>query len=209
MVQAGVPVVYRSGSGNAITNYDFLDVITGRGILTLYGGDISINGTKTYVLTPNQFYSQDGFTLISANAGTLDFSFDMELGEPITIEGDAIINAPFRVQNSAGETVTATFLVKKVDAASVVTVLISGACSQVVNTAAGGQVNQLVRRLAIPRTTIKGGETLRVQISGAGAVVAKNTDWAHDPKNRGTINTDAIGYETSQFAIQLPVVVDL
>ena len=58
MVQAGVPVVYRSGSGNAITNYDFLDVITGRGILTLYGGDISINGTKTYVLTPNQFYSQ-------------------------------------------------------------------------------------------------------------------------------------------------------
>ena len=204
-----VPIVYRSGSGNASLNYSFLDIATGKGILVLYGGDISIAGTKTYVLTPNQFYSQDGFTSIAANAGTLDFSFDMELGKPITIDGDAIINAPFRVQNSAGETVTATFLIKKVDAASAVTVLISGACSQVVNTAAGGQVNQLVTRLAIPRTTIKGGETLRVQISGAGALVAKTTDWAHDPKNRSTINTDAIAYETSQFVIQLPIVVNL
>ena len=28
MAAGGVPIVYRSGSGNAITNYDFLDVAT-------------------------------------------------------------------------------------------------------------------------------------------------------------------------------------
>src|SRR3990167_5558119 len=128
MVQTGVPIVYRSGSGNAIVNYDFLDVATGRGILVLYGGDISIGGTKTYVLTPNQFYAQDGYTSVAASAGTLDFSFDMKLGKPLAVEGDALINAPFRIQNSAGETITATFLIKKVDADSAVTVLISGAC---------------------------------------------------------------------------------
>ena len=203
-----LPIVYRSGSGNAIVNYDFLDIATGRGILNLFGGDISIGGTKTYVLTPNAFYSQDGTTQIGASAGTLDFSFDMELGKPLTIEGDCLINAPFRIQNSAGETITATFLIKKVDAGGTASVLISGACSQVANTAAGGQVNQLVTRLAIPRTTIKKDETLRVQISGAGAVVGKVVDWAHDPKNRGTINDGAIGYETSQFLVQLPIVTD-
>ena len=36
MAVGGVPVVYRSGSGNAVTNYDFLDIATGKGILNLY-----------------------------------------------------------------------------------------------------------------------------------------------------------------------------
>ena len=208
MVVGGVPVVYRSGSGNAVTNYDFLDVATGKGVLNLYGGDYRVNSVKTYTLSPTAFYAQDGTTQIGSNAMTLDWDFDMKLGRPLTVQGDTVITVPYRIQSAGAGSVNYNVIVllKKWDGETE-TVLISGQSIHAIDTSTNAPRNHVLN-LDVPKTVFKKGETLRLTLSQATAI-PKVIDWFHDPKNRSTINGTAYSTENSQLNIQLPVVVDI
>ena len=91
---AGVPVFYRKSGEGSIASYSYVDIATGRAVTSFYAGDV-LSGTDSgqKILYPSTFYSQDGYS-DSGNNGTLDLDFDLEIDQPLRVDGKSIINIP-------------------------------------------------------------------------------------------------------------------
>lgn len=190
-------------SSPSVVNYDFLDITTGKGILTLYGGD-HYSPSKTWILTPNTFYASDGSTYVGAGA-TLDIDFDLVLKRPLIVEGTCLVTAPIYVQAPAATAITPTIYFRKWDG-STETEYASSAVAYTTGTSAG-QSYVINAMFDIPNTSFKIGETVRISV--ACGTLAKNVEWYYDPANRTAINGSTNTLQTSRFQVLLPVKVDV
>jgi len=200
-----IPTIFDQGDP-AVASYNYIDILTGVGYLTLYAGDYDDSGTQKYVLTPNEFYSSVA-SHQTIGAAAFDLDFDVEIGKTVTFSGEAIINIPLRMQQAGVQQVTATVYIRKYSG-GVESEIVNDTCST--PAALNWGLNQpwiLAAKLTVPKTVFKKGDVLRLTYSCPG-YAGKTIDWFHDPKNRSTINGSAYSIESSQLKLNMPVFID-
>lgn len=192
------------GLTNQIINYDFIDIITGKGIIELYGSDYRTGTTQTYILTTKPFYAQQGFVAYAA-ASAVDQDFDIKLQRPLILDGDMYVGIPMIVDGTGNDSVIMTCLLRKWDGTTE-TEIVSD--TQTRTPLPGGLFNMWMFKLSIPRTGYKSGETIRVTVQVT-VPTGKIYTIFWDPKNRSKINGTINTAETTQLIVQLPVVANI
>lgn len=181
-----------------------VDLATRRPVVTLYGIDYKSGSTTSYALISTQKYAQTGTTQTGGSVTTTP-DFDCKFTNGLVISGECIVNVPMRIQNAGSIEVSCAVTLKK----------ISGSTTTELATAYGAETknwnaNELrVWGIKLPSFTnkIRGTDTLRLSVRLT-SPSGKTIDWFHDPKNRSTLNGVAYSLESSQLAIDIPVVMD-
>src|SRR3990167_9435134 len=87
----GLPIVYRSGSGNLTFNVDYFDYAANAGIKKFYAGGSEMSGATVYFLTPNKTSSGADVLIISAQNATTTGTYDLTFNNPVQVAAaDAI-----------------------------------------------------------------------------------------------------------------------
>ena len=195
----GVKRTYRGIPQQDLATFDWLDLATGTGYKTMYPMD-TIEGTdsRIYVITTQELYSNDGFTDFTNTAGEINFNLAIEV--PLIIDGIVVVNAPVSSAQQINN-FDLTFKLFRVTAASTEVQL--GSTVQVDMSVDNSSAIASVR-FDVPVTTLKAGETLRLECVNTSAGAAKTLRWMHDPKARN-VATGANNFVTSQMIINLPI----
>ena len=218
-----IPILYRKSSEAGVASYDFFDLASGQGIVTIYGGAVYTGvTTKSYLLTSQTFYSDDVVTSISgASYSTatkaLDIDFDMSLNRPLTIKGNAIVNIPIGIQAGSGDTFTinANAILRRWDGTTETDIITASGAYLSGALITGDYLRGMTAiKLNIPQTHFKAGETLRLTAEIYGDTQNGNPGTyfiGHDPLNRASTEDNPISWGTypSIMSIQLPTKIDL
>jgi hypothetical protein len=203
-----LPTTIPTVSEPSVATYDFWDIGTGRGIKTLYAGDLS----GSHVLTTLPFYGWDGHSNVTNAA--IDVDFDMTLLKPITIQGSAVVNFTGATKTiSAGPlqaNSTFTVYLRHYDGTTETDLgsgswLLSGSLDD-----GASQKKLMSFDLDVAKTRFAIGETLRLTITATNPGTTREVQLYNDPKNR-TFTTGTGGGDTvsSICALYLPIVVDI
>lgn len=149
---AGVPVNFDIPAENTITNYNFMDIVTGLGYIELYGVRLSNSTTTTYLLNPKPLISNGNDELLAA--GTYDFDSD-EFKKQTTILGNVILQV--ETLTTSGITLTAT--IKLVRGASV-----TDLSSAVVSGTTSAADSNILLPIPITKTILKPSDKIRVTL---------------------------------------------
>lgn len=208
---AGIPQNFQALS-NVLANYDFVDIASGTGYITFYGG----NTVDLRLLSNKIFYAQD----VSTNSSTLvngastkrmDLDFDVLLNRPIDLKGTAIVELPFYV-TSSGNTAFwyFTLRVRKWDGVTETEIATNDSASY----SQGGTNAYYMTAIdiTIPLTHFKIGETIRLTVEcwgyTTGGGVTATVKCGHDPRGR-TTGWDTSGAVPSTLLFQCPVRLNL
>ena len=179
--------------------FNFVDIITGTGFITLFGVDsITLNNTLVHLLTTGSTYGRTGNTAFTGSTA-IDLDFDIKFDKAITLEGDANFHIfCSSIQDlSAGIAVQMTF--KHIDKDSNVTTI----GTQVESAVGPNNSTKIFQgKYTIPRRRFSKGETFRASLTGTAVGGGNTITFMHDPKNRDF--SLAGTFVTSQFEIQLP-----
>ena len=136
--------------------YSFIQIVTKQGVAKFYPAD-SIN--PSYFLTSeSDTNSQIGF---KNNTAAVDIDCDVVIGEPMTIEGQAIISVPFwDAANAGGSTTAITIAIKKDDGSESIIVTSTKDC--VIDS---NEFKMMVFELTVPKTDLAIGDILRFTIA--------------------------------------------
>lgn len=210
----GVPIVYRKGQSQALSNYDYVDIATGTGYIKLYAGKtISGASTANYALSNITYFSVpvyiDKTGTSSVYQKLIDLDFDVLLNKPMTFRGNAIVQVPIQTDNFGAASTIAYAIpsIKKWDGTTetLIATTTSGA-----HTLQDTHGEIFTYSIPIPLTSFKKGETLRLTIEGW--AVNNTGDTAghiriyHDPMSR---ETDRISGANTQLILQMPVRITL
>jgi hypothetical protein len=140
-----LPIVYRTGS-SILANYNFAELASGQGYLTLYGGQAD---PSQDVLTNITFHSLPGWDDLNNTSSfpTLQktYNFDMLLNRPLEIIGKALVNIPFYHNHSGASSPRWQFTVSLVDWDGATETLLATADSQIfTQTGSGGNLTAAV-----------------------------------------------------------------
>ena len=200
---AGIPIVYRKGINRNIQTYDYIDIATGQKYVVLYCGDVQTGANvNAKIMGVNMYYSQNGWTTI-ANPIQIDLDFDMPVDQTLEIRGDIILEIPngSDQDNSSFPMSGAMYYVRAGSEVQIGETNIGA-------TSANNTEDVTTIKITAPRTIIKKGDTLRMNIN-AGA--SPNTlTFFHDPKDRNFATVAGIGsgWITSQMKVHLPLSLD-
>ena len=216
-----------------LANYDAVDIASGTGYVTFYGGRMGINGTiaggntsDLYVLSPEQFYSDTFVSNGAAFTGTaflknIDLDFDIMFNLPRTLKGQMIVNLTMGRQH------TQTTL--KIDMYPIIYVRKwDGSTETAIANATGNEFRPSVDTtgvylkmacipITIPTTHFKRGDFLRVTIELWGKTDSASLTGVlllgNDPMGRLTqdglsVFTFPAGY-TSLLSVHAPFRMDL
>ena len=201
-----VPIVYR-GPGAINATYSFLEIASGTGYITLYGG-VTINTSALYRLSSVPYYGDieksSANTTSALATKIIDLDFDVPINSRMNVKGTAIVNiTKYYVTSGGGESYVIAKL-RKYDGSE--TDIASGQGS---TTAHAEQPHTSAIDITVPETIFKKGDTLRVTIElwalSATAPTVATFGIYTDPMNRGTSAT----IDTTVFNIQLPIKVEL
>jgi len=177
-----IPQFFRTTGQNIINTFSFSDVIAGSAIQEFNLGTTKQDTTKTFHLSVFPFYSSDielqGATPHGTNAFTLEgtWSFDVNIGVPRQIQGEAIININSLMaftNDAATHQGYAIFKVRKYTVAGS-TVEIANAQSPT-NSGYNSKL-MLSSTVVIPKTAFAIGDKLRLTIE----LWCKNTHASND-----------------------------
>ncbi len=184
---AGLPVYFRSG-GDYTVNYNFTELASGSGIITLYAGKDQSAG----ILSVSPFYSDkiatNSTTLGTTYAKEIDMDFDLSINKPITLKGNAFFSVPITFTHGTGNHYAYCIVkVRKWDG-STETDIASGTSTTWKGAYAHSAEIRAVRlvKVNVPLTLFKKGETLRITVE----VWAKSDQsprqvfLGHDPMGR-------------------------
>ena len=180
--------VYRKTDDTVIGNFSSSEIATGKSIKTMNLADFDT--TPSYQLLEGVVYSNNLRTDVVGNNAVLDLDFDLDLERPITVEGDGSVTMTgFGSNGGAGTPDIVTTMVAsviKVDASSNESILDTASLKfsgSAITTATS--MGRKTSAFTLPRTLIRKGEKLRLNLSGAVATSGTGTFGVyHDPKNR-------------------------
>lgn len=196
---------------NVIGSYNYADIISGTGYISLYAGK-TVSGAN---LSSVQYYNNDttftsGSTSSTSYTKVEDIDFDVVLLRPLELKGRVIINVTLNTSSTGGAgggtgTAYAVAHLRKWDGTTETTLQTSGDGPVVGNETSTAALEcnlTTAQRLKI-------GETLRITIEvwakhSDGTPYACNYKIYHDPKERS-----ASGVDTTALTIHLPVRIDL
>jgi hypothetical protein len=202
-----LPRQYRKVGEPAIVSYDFSELATAASYIAFYPFD----GTNFAMSTNSTINGSGGFINETSSGATRDFG--ITFNKPVTVDGRAIINMSLAQRNTQGssQVVLNTFQpsIRKVDVASAVTELFSGAAMVY----GGSLANNTTRNkqftwdgdLAKTRFNIGDQIVLRIFSSGANAAGSTQQGYGIDPANRTTLITDWSNGARSQVFIPFRV----
>lgn len=199
----------------SIASYNFEDIISGTGIIFLYAGNVNNGGTPDYKLSNFQYYSDITTTSTGAlgvigSTKKLDLDFDVLINNPITLEGEAIVNIPISAY-AAGDGVVSAFPIVKLrkwdgsTETEIANVTLLGIVGWATNDTATYDLTS--GSITVPKTTFGTGNILRVTVElwcEAAANALCTGSVINDPKGR-TVGT----VDSSQLTVQLPTRLDL
>ena len=204
MAESGIiPEIFRKSPPVSAT-YDFVDVMSGTGYVSLYAGKcVSSNVLSNYAYYSNTISTS--VALAVADAKVHDVDFDVTINKPLTISGNAIVNVAYGVTQSGGTSSGRIICRIRKYSGGVESELALSSASTTISTGAGDVYGSAALDLAVT-ASFKKGDLLRLTVEGWGSN-NNNTGtltFGHDPKNR-TYGTAA--YSTLIF--QCPFKVDL
>lgn len=199
-----------------ISSYDFLDLVSGRAIQTMYLGTVrkTVSGTESYIINESPFWSVS--TSMSANLAyqvnptkILDKDFDINIDKQCIGGGECLLSASYGWTGTAGFDHTMYLLVKiRHYDGSTETELISAKSTTLSGVNPSNRVDTVF--FTIPKTKFSQNDTLRITIE----LWATNLDGGNtatyiigtDPKDRAV---EGICASTSQIITQIPFKIDL
>lgn len=211
---AGIPQNFQAIS-NVLANYDFVDIVSGTGIIQLYAG----NTVDTKLLSNHTFYSDvlyhEGTTTGAAAEKVLDLDFDVLLNRPLDIKGKVVVNVPIYLYCVSGVGAYVKVRVRKWDGSTETEIYDND--SSVLTIGGGGGTSYALKAidLTIPLTHFKIGEYLRLTVEGWADITGANNATmriANDPMNRitdGTLDWDSTAEIPSKLVFQCPVRLNL
>ncbi|MFH1645976.1 MAG: hypothetical protein ABIB11_06100 [Candidatus Omnitrophota bacterium] len=206
----------------AINSYDFTDVLLGTSYELMYGGQVNELSASSGAILRNFVFDSDNlhngqYTVFTPNAGAgylrlIDYDFDIELGNNVILEGEALCNFTFSFYNATGgaepSTVYVTTEINKWDGTTE-TFIASGATLQYTKSCPATSLTEfrLGTKFDVPTTGFKNGETIRLTVKMDNKTAANLSGYfLHDPSSRAIANvTDT----DSTLKIWLPFKTDI
>ncbi len=213
---AGIPQNFQAIS-NVLANYDFVDIVSGTGIINFYAGTAYSDAATYYLISNNTFYSNDIFLSATTSSGSytkvLDLDFDVVLNRPLDVKGKTVVNVPLCAKHLGGNTsyVYAVVKVRKWDGSTETDLVSSTGYISHTSGAAGNPAWYMdAIYVNIPLTHFKIGETLRltIEVWGASSAGSATQQIGCDPMNR-TTGWDTSGAVPSKLVFQCPVRLNL
>lgn len=196
-------------SSQAVASYDFTDIVSGTGYITLYAG----NTDGGYFLSNIQYFSNQK-QLTSEDIGIVsdstifDLDYDVLLQKSITIKGDVLVTVAHGSTQGGGGTID-TYVIATLRKWDGTTETDLGSVTMDTNQNTSGikyGLNTGEINIA-SRTTIKEGDTLRLNIVVKATTTINSAQDVHllnDPKGR-TVGTA----ESSQLTVLIPTPLDI
>jgi hypothetical protein len=202
---AGLPINFAIPGESIVVTYNYTDVVSGRGILALYGAKFE---DGTYCLSPNTFYPTTVATTAGNNTAT-DIDLDITIVRPFTISGDCIINVPLVLWNGSGGPLSpssdVTINLYSVD--GVTETALGTAVAQTISgtyAATSGGWFMISGKIAVTNKVMQSGQKIRLNIvatapGGSGFVYV-----GHDPMARSGTQEGVGNWTTAQLKILIP-----
>ena len=186
----------------AITSFNFTDVVSGTSYLRVFGTGTKNNGSK--ILTQSQL---EGDLPSTPSTSNFEVNFDLKFEKTLIVEG--ILFVAWSLETDTGTTNTSTVEIFHVDAADSETSIGTEVAGRAIGTALRSHRN--LTKFEIAATTFKKGDTLRITvgiwaretIEGGGGLLAYG--FGHDPKSRTSSDTEVlVANEPTDFQINIP-----
>ena len=184
-----------------IATFDFTELASGTGIITLSAYSSETSGGLDYHLTSDTTqFSSTIETLVNQDAATvtIDEDYDLpEFNESITLNGVATVSFTLviKADAAAGSTGVATVTIRKFDGTTE-TDLVSVTSPTIPNPSSTATTKELmVIPLTIPKTVFQKGDTLRLTIVAVGTragSLSHRIYLGHDPRNRDSSDAGGI-----------------
>ena len=181
---AGVPQNFQSIS-NVIASYDFVDIASGTGYITLYAGTTcDLKVLSNFIFASNTV--ADDASTAGATVGyelMIDHDYDLLLNRPLDIKGLGVVNVPIRAGNISNDYYCIVIL-RKWDGVTETDIVTNTG-----STISAGADNVYFMNsidLNCPLTHYKKGEYLRltIRLYGNSSAGAANVQYGHDPESR-------------------------
>ena len=189
-------------SKEVISSYDFVDILSGTGIQTFYGGEVMFMSGSVLVsgmiLSDKPFYSEHITTKSSSNSATfakrVDKNFDLNFNTTRTVNGDVVVSLPIGM-NSLGGLIAAQIycdmFIYHVGTDGTNTLLVSGMTLTFNPPSTANTDNPFSRietlKMNVTNQVFKKDEKLRLKIVEYAHNTGANVQLfgiAHDPQNR-------------------------
>lgn len=203
---AGVPITFRSGSGNFVFNLDYYDYAAGAGYKAFYPMGTYNNGAAAYALTTNSSMYSSAQNFYAVNGSDIDF--DMTFNNPATIAAaDATITFQVYINGLDADAANIVWTVYHVSAAAAETSL--GSATLAVSDGNPPQHKIHTVKIALTEHILAPGEKLRLNLAvtstGGGGIDAVY----FDPIGRLT-SSDTDGMTiSSKCTAMIPFKVDI
>jgi len=226
------PQIQKVVGGGAVplTNYDYIDIADGTGIVNFYLGNSYQNGASAALLSrtiwypTTKCYSRYKYLTVSgAGFETVqEMDFDVQLNTPRIISGKALLNVTtgINISDITAGTTHFKFLNARLRKwnGTAETEIAQASGNMIARTAgeAAMYYNQEVIQITVPQTTFKTGEVLRLTLEHKGMqsndVGLMSMAWAYDPYGRAASGAglvfDAITFPTTAI-IKIPFKLDI
>lgn len=200
----GVPIVYRTGSGNLTFSIDYFDYAANAGYKRLYAGASEMSGATVYYLTPQTIATGPDLLWLQAQNATITGTYDLTFNNPAQVAAADALCEFTTYGNSATFDVVVT--ISHVRGATVTTIGQKTLASR-----ASGAAEYSRESMVIPVTqqAFSVGDKLRLAV--------KLTEQANqisrvflDPSSRDTFTENATGATIgSDFVLLMPFKIDL
>jgi hypothetical protein len=205
-----LPNWFLTEAGGSVVSYDFYDLMTGTGYKTFYGLSLYEASTQDYALVSDAMACReeypDGAYTNSGSNTAMDLDFDMLVAVPCTLQGNAIVNVPIAMYNSAGGatiTTAMTAILYKVAVGGAETQLGSTVSDSITVVTSGLGIRSwgmFTGRIVVPITQLAVGESIRLSITTGAAGANNFVLMYHDPTR---LDVTSVLLDT-QLKINLP-----
>jgi|TARA_R110000751_G_scaffold117608_2_gene217850 hypothetical protein len=197
-----IPVRYRK-SAEVLANYDFADLLTGVGTITLYGISDEA-GTKK--LSRQALESTAVKADIQGTSGSIESNYDIEFNRSELVKGDLSATITIQATSTTGSSTNDTTVeIFHVDSASSETTIGSQqAITQLSNPSAGSTEYRTTLTFAVNKRFAR-GDKLRIEVISTVASANSNSvaSHYHDGANRNLSLTDQHGIAAPSNLIAL------
>ena len=205
----GVPRVITPITGEEyLKSYNFVDTLTGQGVLTIFLCDTEDSVGKAYNLTTYTVDSADKYVTAGATVGAwgtlTDYDFDTTIYKPFQVEGKMLVNVTMAaISGGGGNAHTYLRIYLRRWDGTTETEIASNTTDTLDSSATTVYSRELVE-IDVPKTSFKQGDTLRITIVQKGYGASGTVRYYIDPSNRTPVDTDN---KSTTFVCFIPVVV--
>jgi hypothetical protein len=195
-----LPVNFPIPGENVLSNYDYMDIAEGTGVVLFYGGEQANDADGTTKALQKNILASNSRSFLVSTAGTYNYNFNLTVFNiPKTIRGTATVQvSAYRGNNGDGLTLTYTFY--KVSGATETSF---GASTMSFPASANAYSTTFTIPIALTETDFKRGDYLRVLARYVKTNAASTVEVGWDPLNRDGTNLTAASYPT-QLKIYVP-----